>query len=107
MTTPATGSGNKSILESERRWESSAAYRDMLDALAEFGWADYATANAEKFAHPARYRGFHESWQLRMQQRVGINPKSPANPNHQNVRSSSSPNAVRVRASRSRRRGAE
>ena len=83
-TTPS--SGNKSHDEADARWRSSLAYADMIAALELQGWPDYDTANREKWEHRARWLAFQHDWQLRMQVRAGINPKSEPSPMHNSTR---------------------
>lgn len=56
-------------------WHRTPAYRDMLDALAEYGYADHAEAQRLRPTSDAerqRYEDFHRSWSRRMCSRVGI-----------------------------------
>ena len=73
-----TPTGSAANGEAMARWQSSAAYKEMMAALAAEGWADYETANAERLAHPRRWIRFQLAWEIAMEKRVGIDPLIPA-----------------------------
>jgi len=73
-----TPTGSAANGEAMARWQSSAAYKEMMAALEAEGWPDYETANAEKWANVARYKRMELEWERRMQARGGIDPLVPA-----------------------------